>query len=774
MPPAVNAIRAQGASASWSAQKKNVIRIFNLFLEVDEELSKRAEKTWEVLPEEVLCFPDVYERFAYYMLNVYEPDQKKGEEHLDGSTTRNYLAIAIHAASDKFKAVGTDASKRFFDCLDTNSTSEHAKWLRGVKANIERAHCERADAAGKKLDKSETPIYLPTMKMVNAALARAGTSEAATRRLGLQSAWHSGGRSSESACITWDTALQYDEEMQAVYVEIKQSKISKAKLIAFVAGADRHCDWFLALADYMIMHPPLIYNTDEPSWMIHELHGTSSPGTKLGDWLRALRPLDKGGAAGYAGKGFFVPSLHENVNAGGIRPGVSNMLSKYMPGELVAHMTGHDFRGVSALYEYVDADRALALVPALVAAGWPALPWGQHGDGPVPPSIDALRDAGEDVDVLERINGVHERCVIDSLFNLDDASPPMLLSGGALRRMVLIAFASMIMYHDARMAAGEMRPACLKLIEELGRISISNDKLSQWGAIIRAKFDADNVHLTMGRAATGDGGLVQIVKALGRSLSEMKSELGTLRRDLVAERRRSASGPSTPAHLHVQGSPAVGADDSPKELPPPPPASSGAGPSGAGAMGPLIPHVAGAAEPKPAVMALSNAVAGDFYANCLARGGGLAGLSKQDKSRVELVLDWFNAMATNDEKLALKPAKAGHAIPSEGERRRIAARLQKLVIARLSEGFVAAGEKVPRELGKGNLFATALENRVRELKGKGVEITPVANTFAAWRAAHEQIGPETVQEGPPSKRMKSTNPFVPTTAPSAAPPPAEI
>ena len=214
MPPAVNAIRAQGASASWSAQKKNVIRIFNLFLEVDEELSKRAEKTWEVLPEEVLCGPDVYERFAYYMLNVYEPDQKKGEEHLDGSTTRNYLAIAIHAASDKFKAVGTDASKRFFDCLDTNSTSEHAKWLRGVKANIERAHCERADAAGKKLDKSETPIYLPTMKMVNAALARAGTSEAATRRLGLQSAWHSGGRSSESACITWDTALQYDEEMQ--------------------------------------------------------------------------------------------------------------------------------------------------------------------------------------------------------------------------------------------------------------------------------------------------------------------------------------------------------------------------------------------------------------------------------------------------------------------------------------------------------------------------------------------------------------------------------
>ena len=77
----------------------------------------------------------MYERFAYFLLHVYEPDQRKGKEHLDGSTTRNYLSIVIHLACDKFKAVGLDASKRFFDCLDTNSTSEFAKWLRGVKAN---------------------------------------------------------------------------------------------------------------------------------------------------------------------------------------------------------------------------------------------------------------------------------------------------------------------------------------------------------------------------------------------------------------------------------------------------------------------------------------------------------------------------------------------------------------------------------------------------------------------------------------------------------------
>lgn len=40
---------------------------------------------------------------------------------------------------------------------------------------------------------------------------------------------------------------------------------------------------------------------------------------------------------------------------------------------------------------------------------------------------------------------------------------------------------------------------------------------------------------------------------------------------------------------------------------------------------------------------------------------------------------------------------------------------------------------MPRELGKGNLSATALENRVRALK---VKIVPTAASFALWRKEH--------------------------------------
>ena len=581
---------------------------------------------------------------------------------------------------------------------------------------------------------------------MNAAYARAGTIDSATRRLGLATAWHSGGRSSESACITWDTGLEYDEEMQGVFAEIKQSKISKAKLIVFVAGADRHCDWFLALGDYMTLHPPALYNSDEPSWMIPELHGTSSPGTKLGDWLKALRPLAKGGTTGYAGKGYSVPSLPDNVNAGGIRPGVSNFLSKYMPAELVCHMTGHDFRGASALYEYVDADRALALVGALVAAGWTAFPWGQHGDGPSPPSLDALRDTGEDVDALQE--------TIDLLFNLDDASPPMLLSDGALRPMVHIAFASMIMYNDARMAAGEMRPACVKLMDLLKRAGITTEKLSEWGATIRAKFDTDNVHLTMGRTATGDGGTAQVIRALGRSLSEMKAELGALRRDLNTERRRSASAPPTPAHTTTSpiASPAGAA--APAAPPVAPAAAADAAPSaGPSGMGPLIPPVAGGTEPTPTPIEIK-AEAGDFYANCMARGGALPpGLSRQDRDKGEQVMDWFNAMATDDEKLLLKPARPGHALPSSGDRRRTTERLHKLVVARLCAAF---GQNVPRELGKGKLGVFPLDNRLRALKALKPSITVVPNkaAFAVWRSKHE--ADEALSQGSSNKRQRGT------------------
>ena len=42
--------------------------------------------------------------------------------------------------------------------------------------------------------------------------------------------------------------MEWDPEFEAVFTEVLQSKVGRFKLIAFVAGADRHMCFFLALA----------------------------------------------------------------------------------------------------------------------------------------------------------------------------------------------------------------------------------------------------------------------------------------------------------------------------------------------------------------------------------------------------------------------------------------------------------------------------------------------------------------------------------------------
>ena len=88
------------------------------------------------------------------------------------------------------------------------------------------------------------------------------------------------------------------------------------------------------------------------------------------------------------------------MSAGGIRPGVINTLTKYMPVEFVVCMTGHEMKGGTAAYEYIDAQLALCMPGALVLAGWPKLPWGQLGDGPTPADISVLFSLGVSAEEL--------------------------------------------------------------------------------------------------------------------------------------------------------------------------------------------------------------------------------------------------------------------------------------------------------------------------------------------------------------------------------------
>jgi hypothetical protein len=88
-----------------------------------------------------------------------------------------------------------------------------------------------------------------------------------------------------------------------------------------------------------------------------------------------------------------------------------------MPIELAVRTTGHDIKSVSAFFEYVDPSRALCIPGAIVLADFPALPWGQHGMGSVPPNLHDLLGPSK----IGRLD-----TVIDILFKINSDSHPHL------------------------------------------------------------------------------------------------------------------------------------------------------------------------------------------------------------------------------------------------------------------------------------------------------------------------------------------------------------
>ena len=126
-PPTMASITGKGRSASWRGQHASVLKIINAFIEQDEAVRDFGE--WDKLPEDIVCAIPFYERLAHFLLNVYTIPTGVGNmgESLSGDTPKNYLGIAINQAADKWKAVGQDATKRFFSCQDEKSTSDQRR-----------------------------------------------------------------------------------------------------------------------------------------------------------------------------------------------------------------------------------------------------------------------------------------------------------------------------------------------------------------------------------------------------------------------------------------------------------------------------------------------------------------------------------------------------------------------------------------------------------------------------------------------------------------------
>ena len=63
--------------------------------------------------------------------------------------------------------------------------------------------------------------------------------QSADRKVTIKTAWQASGRSAEPAGMHWD-AVEYDHYFKCAFFEVPQTKVAKLKLIALVAGVDRH------------------------------------------------------------------------------------------------------------------------------------------------------------------------------------------------------------------------------------------------------------------------------------------------------------------------------------------------------------------------------------------------------------------------------------------------------------------------------------------------------------------------------------------------------
>ena len=224
---------------------------------------------------------------------------------------------------------------------------------------------------GESLDNSASEIYLPHVKEVCAAFARANTAEAASRKLAVKTLWRCAGRASEPGKINWGSIV-WNAHFDCPVGDSPQPKVSKMKKIPFIAGSDRHSDWALDVGDDLcLQRGSMTWRSQQITPLLPDLTSDGS-GTKIGDYLKGLQPTGcQGSIAKY--KAVHIQSLPPRPTAAGFRPGAADTMATCMPAELAVHTTGHDLKGISALWDYLEQRIALCMPGAQNLPQEPAL-----------------------------------------------------------------------------------------------------------------------------------------------------------------------------------------------------------------------------------------------------------------------------------------------------------------------------------------------------------------------------------------------------------------
>ena len=232
-----------------------------------------------------------------------------------------------------------------------------------------------------RMDHTPNEIFSQHIVAMVEALSKVDTPEAAERKLAIQTVWRTAGRAGEPAFLSFE-GLQWNLLHGAPCFECPQSKPSKLKFVPLVAGATRHEDWTLQFGDDLVLQRGrMMYDSAVKTWLLQFLQGDGAS-TKMSNIMKTLQPLGRSGAQQKYSR-VAVSILPPAPTAAGVRHGAADTLCMSVPAELAVHTTGHDLLVGGALWEYLNGRLSLCIPGAICLAGFPPLPYGQHGKGPV-------------------------------------------------------------------------------------------------------------------------------------------------------------------------------------------------------------------------------------------------------------------------------------------------------------------------------------------------------------------------------------------------------
>lgn len=323
---------SSGNSAAWQASKSNHLRLFEVFrsqLKVKEQ--HWAPSPWVELTEEHLCNRELYGAWAYWLAREYlKPNGPgiNGDPHLSYGSAMAYFNSLVALADAKVGKT-SDRARLFFQCRDFKGSSDEAKWLQGLKDQIHRHIFQRCTVKNISMDMSADAIYPEDAAVICGALALEGSAEAADRKMIICSVTQGGCRAGELSFILVKD-MRWDPHFKVVEAKSPMVKVSKNKIISFMAGVNRSWCWFLHWADSMVMNKRAQFadefDEDEapiptPHFLIPSLQSAVDSSTKITAIIRDTCAGEEGGSKRY--DKVRVKISAQRPSASGLRHGAS-------------------------------------------------------------------------------------------------------------------------------------------------------------------------------------------------------------------------------------------------------------------------------------------------------------------------------------------------------------------------------------------------------------------------------------------------------------------